>query len=102
MDTCGWLVEDNTFPAMPEGLTGEEADDWAEAAFEAFVLGPVVRDCGAEVTFTERGWSCKAGHAHVYAEVRHNEGWDYAHDEIEAGLLARAGVDSVGMDGVPF
>lgn len=38
----------------------------------------------------ERGYTCEAGHDHVYAEVRDREGWEYAEDEDEARQLARA------------
>jgi hypothetical protein len=43
-------------------------------------------------------WACEAGHEHVCAEVRNAEGWDYAHDEVEAALVRRDGTDAVAMD----
>jgi hypothetical protein len=58
-----------------------------------------VRDCGAPAWETARGWECQDGHGHVYAEIRDAEGWDYAADSDEAGLLAGAGVDPVAMNG---
>jgi hypothetical protein len=70
---------------------------WAvEYAFEG---EPYVRDCGATAWEDERGWECEAGHAHVFPAAREREGWEYAEDEQEAGLLARAGVGAVAMDG---
>lgn len=55
----------------------------------------IIEDCGALAFETARGWHCEAGHAHVAAEVRHAEGWEYAHDEIEAERMERAGVAAV-------
>lgn len=60
-----------------------------------------VRDCGHPAWATRRGTNCVAGHEHVRAEVRMDEGWDYADDD-EAGALAAAGVVPVQMDGKPF
>lgn len=74
---CGWLVQRG----------------WTEDG------EPIVVECGALATATERGWSCEAGHEHVTAEARHNEGWDYAHDEHEAKQLRGVGVQAVAMSG---
>ena len=64
--------------------------------------GEIIRECGAHLTMSDRGWSCEGGHEHVYAEVRWSEGWDYCADEGEAILLRRAGVDAVAMNGGPI
>ncbi len=50
----------------------------------------------------DRGHTCEFGHEHVHAEARHAEGWDYAADPEEAGLLAGRGVIPVAMDGGPI
>ena len=63
LDACSWLVE------------GYNED------------GLIAVDCGAEVIHSERGWYCAKGHSYVYMEVRRDEGWDYAADEIEAGRM---------------
>jgi hypothetical protein len=49
-----------------------------------------------------RGYECENGHDHIYDEVRAAEGWDYAADPDEAGLLAGVGVRPVAMDGGPI
>ncbi len=63
-------------------------------------------ECGLPSRFTpqhgEGSYACDGGHDHVPAEVREAQGWDYAADEDEAALLARAGVRPVQMDGKPF
>lgn len=56
-------------------------------------------ECGAEAVYTERGFTCAAGHSHVNAEFRVQEGWDYAHDEEEAYVLAYYGTVPMRMDG---
>lgn len=61
--------------------------------------GPYERPCGAPAIATDRGFFCLAGHSHVNAEVRAQEGWDYAHDPFEARQLMRAGTFPVTMDG---
>lgn len=90
---CSWAVE--YIPAPIENPeTGEVEfydDPW-----------PLVRDCGAEVVFYERGWACAAGHSHVYAEVRDREGWDYAEDEGDVRTLAAAGKVAVPMGSRTF
>ncbi|MEW1760319.1 hypothetical protein AB0393_27895 [Streptomyces cyaneofuscatus] len=54
--------------------------------------GPTAYECGAPVRHTTTGYRCARGHAYTYAVHREAEGWDYASDPVEAGLLARAGV----------
>lgn len=58
--------------------------------------GPMLRtwECGAASWHLagDRGYTCEAGHEHVYAEVRADEGWEYAEDEDEARRLASVGV----------
>jgi hypothetical protein len=63
--------------------------------------GPGTRECGALSRYLPdgRGWACEHGHDHIYAEVCAAEGWDYAADPQEAGLLAGRGVRPVAMDG---
>jgi hypothetical protein len=58
-----------------------------------------VYECLADSWYTDRGWECANGHSDVRAEVRQQEGWDYAADEGEAYLLRLHGVNAVGMDG---
>jgi hypothetical protein len=60
--------------------------------------------CEAPTWYTDdRGsYECTVGHSHVPVEVRTEQGWDYAGDEGEACLLARAGVLPVRMDGTGF
>lgn len=82
---CHWLVE------AVEGWVDEEtgqAESWV-----------VTRDCGAEAVATERGWTCAAGHEHVNAQARHNEGWDYAEEYGEATAMVFAGVEPRTMSG---
>jgi hypothetical protein len=38
---------------------------------------PYHTDCGAETVIYDRGFVCTAGHEHVNAQTRHEEGWDY-------------------------
>jgi hypothetical protein len=61
--------------------------------------GMYVVECGALSWEDERGYGCEAGHTHVYAEVRHAEGWDYASDAEEADIMRKNGLDAVGPDG---
>lgn len=85
--TCHWLVE------IPfRWVTDEETG-------EVFDVEAHTRDCGAEAIATERGWTCAAGHEHVTAEARRNEGWDYAEEYGEAADLALAGVEPRTMSG---
>lgn len=55
--------------------------------------GRYARECGAEAIVDSRGFTCAVGHGHVYAEIRHAEGWEYAEDADEAMRLVRAGVE---------
>lgn len=59
--------------------------------------------CEAPTRYTdERGsYECTARHSHVPADVRQEQGWDYA-DEDEAAGLMRNGVRPVRMDGTGF
>lgn len=77
---CTWMI-----------ATGRYSEDGAE----------IIRDCGHPSWCDERGWRCAAGHEHVRAEIRADEGWDYA-DADEAAALAAAGVRPVHMDGKPY
>lgn len=80
---CNWLVE-RPAPWYYDEETGES---WGGED------GPVIEDCGADAIVTDRGFTCSAGHGHVYAEIRNAEGWEYAEDADEAKRLARAGVE---------
>lgn len=58
---CGWLVD-----------VGCEDGSW-------------IVPCGNVAVGTARGWECYGGHAHVTAEARFEEGWDYVDaDDVEA------------------
>ena len=61
----------------------------------------VAAECGGLAWFLpeDRGYTCEYGHDHIYAEVRHHEGWDYAADPEEVGLLAGRGIQPVAMNG---
>ena len=64
----------------------------------------VIVECGAPTRPTDGRGSdeCTAGHLHVPAEVRMEQGWDFAADRGEAEILAKAGVRPVQMDGKSF
>lgn len=81
--TCTWMVEDHF--RDQDGMPDSQ-----------------IVDCGAEAAFGPDGFACAAGHAHVSAEARSRQGWDYAHDATEAGLLAKAGVEARDMAGRVF
>ncbi|HET9144081.1 hypothetical protein [Actinophytocola sp.] len=87
-EICNWLIE---IPAH-----------WVEE-IEDIVDAQIV-ECGALAWELPdgRGWTCEAGHEHIHAEVRDQEGWDYAEDLDEANRLAKVGVASVQMDGRPW
>lgn len=76
---CNWLV------ALVNPEDGEEC----------------AAECGGLAWFLpdDRGYTCEHGHDHVNDEVRQREGWDYAADPGEAGLLAGRGIQPVAMDG---
>ncbi len=73
---CTWAVERTTWVDDPE--FGPEP--WTR-----------IEDCGAEVAHTDDRWECAAGHAHVSAEARDREGWDYAEDAYDAAVIASGG-----------
>lgn len=77
---CTWLLEGRY-------------DDGSKFTFE----------CDAPTRFTpERGegsYACESGHDHVPAQVRWEQGWDYAEDAEEASRLRRNGVQAVAMNG---
>lgn len=79
---CSWLVP---FHYPEDGETGS-------------------RECGGLSWYLPdgRGYECENGHDHIYDEVRAAEGWDYAADPDEAGLLAGVGVRPVAMNGGPI
>ena len=75
---CGWLLE-------------ARYDDGSAYSYP----------CEQPARYTdERGsHECMAGHGHVPAQVRFEEGWDYAEDADEAAWLRRNGIDAVSMRG---
>lgn len=87
---CDWLVERSIYAIYPDVEPAELAD---------YDEGPQVVPCGAASWADERGWYCEDGHSHIWSEVRHAEGWEYAADPLEAKLLASAGVFPMTMDG---
>jgi len=91
---CTWMVEHRTQCRVPL----DQDCGWCEDG------GRNVEDCGAVAwpTHNGRGFACGRGHSHVAAEVRAEEGWDYAEDADEAAQLARAGVRPVDMEGRSF
>lgn len=90
---CGWAVE-----RLVGGYWVDDEDGpWFIEAER------IVEECGATATEDARGWSCEAGHSHVFAEVRHAEGWEYAEDAEEARRLTMAGVAPCDLvTGAPF
>ena len=78
---CGWLLEGRH-------------DDGSAYSYP----------CEAPTRYTggDDSYECLAGHDFVSQETRTAQGWDYAADEGEAYLLARAGVMPVRMDGTGF
>src|SRR5947208_16757014 len=102
----------NFFGRYQDGADAERAFESAAAdpddRCEEHVLGydedgPTTYPCGAPVHHTDTGYSCEAGHAYTYAEVRHAQGWDYADDAVEAEHLRHAGVIGVRPgDGRPW
>jgi hypothetical protein len=75
---CGWLLEGRY-------------DDGTSYSYP----------CEAPTRMTDdRGsYECAAGHSHVPAEVRAEQGWDYAADDGEAYLLRKWGTEAVAMNG---
>jgi hypothetical protein len=63
-------------------------------------------ECGLPTRYDDTAqdgsYACDGGHDFVPAQARMAQGWDYAADEEEAILLARAGVRPVQMNGKPF
>lgn len=72
---------------------------WLNGRTEHTEDGPVLvtSECGALAYPLpgDRGYTCEAGHEHIYAEVRADEGWEYAEDQDEAQRLERNGVRAV-------
>lgn len=66
--------------------------------------GPYAVRCNLPTMFTDdRGsYECVGGHDHVPAEVRFEQGWDYAEDAGAAELLAKYGTEPRDMQGRPF
>ena len=95
-----------------EGCHGEHEKAWqVKECYEAKAAGHHVCGWGIQI-YTEDGpatgfcerpaWTlpgddnsfeCAGGHSHISQETRIREGWDYAGDQGEAELLARAGVE---------
>ena len=62
---------------------------------------PAIVECGAPTRYRAdgTGYDCESGHEHTDAQARQAQGWDYAGDDGEALLLARAGVEPREVDG---
>ena len=82
IDRCTWLVE------RVHSYVDEETGEWWGGED-----GPSIEDCGAEAIYTDRGFECAAGHSHVHAEIRWQEGWEYAADRGEAESLSKYGTE---------
>jgi hypothetical protein len=83
----------------PDPDNDDGSQEYAEYLAEMCMDGPTVQSCTAARWETDRGSRCEHGHEYVTMEVRRDEGWDYAADEGEAGLLAKYGTFPVAMDG---
>lgn len=95
---CTWLVERHPHY---RGCPARDAGEDCGTCEDAYVT---TADCGApsyilrdQATGAEVGWECEDGHQHITAQVRFEQGWEYAEDPEEAGRLARAGVVPVPM-----
>jgi hypothetical protein len=80
---CGWQYNVPTHYSP-------EAEDFIDA---------YTAECDALSWWDERGTYCEAGHEHVNAQARHDEGWDYAEDIDEATNLRKHGIQAVSMRG---
>jgi hypothetical protein len=95
---CTWLMEVPHYRTHPPMFTedGELACGYCEESASAVI------ECKAVSYTTADGWACEAGHEHVTAEARYEQGWDYAADLGEARGLAKAGTMPVDMEGRPW
>jgi hypothetical protein len=85
---CNWMVH-----YVPEPMYCEETGDvdyWDDPELP-------IRDCGAEVAYSDHRWECAAGHEHTSAEERERLGFDYAEDDYDAAVIARGGRRPVPM-----
>ncbi len=75
---CMWLVE--------RRLDWEDGPEWR------------LQDCGAPVTYTDRGWHCEAGHSH-YSDVEY-----FDDDEVAARWQSGRPfpANAARMDGTPL
>lgn len=80
---CGWQYNVPT-------VWSPEAEDFIDAH---------TAECDALSWWDERGTYCEAGHEHINAETRHDEGWDYVDDAEEARRLRKLGIQAVSMRG---
>jgi hypothetical protein len=93
---CTWLIERRharycQVPFEAEcGYCEENAIEQVDCGAGMYVL----RD---QATGQRVGWECADGHQHVSAQVRFEQGWEYADGDGEADRLARAGVQPVPM-----
>jgi hypothetical protein len=46
----------------------------------------IIVECEAAAIGTARGFECAAGHSHVNASVRFDEGWDYVDSDEQAAI----------------
>jgi len=90
---CTWVVER---PWDIEELTDEE-DQWGPTGPWEDGL-PNLQDCGALVTYTDRGWHCEAGHSH-YSDVEY-----FDDDEVAARWQSGRPfpANAARMDGTPL
>lgn len=82
---CGWLIHRRAGGTWIDG-------EWYD--YEAADV-----ECGADAWADDTGWTCAAGHSHVTAQARHEQGWDYAADQGEADALAKRGTEPRDMQG---
>ena len=62
---CLWLIY-GTPRRVQEAFDKRDAGDPAYEDYEWYPDSPgdFVSECGAEVTYTDHGWTCTAGHSH--------------------------------------
>jgi len=82
---CGCTHHDvGIVRACHDGATISPCDDLVLDVDED---GPRAVPCEAEAAFTKTGFWCTNGHEHTDAENRLMQGWDYAEDAYDAGVI---------------